>query len=53
MLTLDFIAKLDENAKNDVKKGGDDPEKKTSCFGGFYSSPRVKLASKLLKIPKI
>jgi hypothetical protein len=33
------------------EKGGDDPEKKTSYFGGFCSSLRVKSASNIIKIP--
>jgi len=39
--------------KTILEKGGDDPEKKTRCFGGFCSNLQVKLASKIAKIPEI
>jgi len=49
--TLDFQAAITQNDENNLyQEGGDDPEKKTSCFGGFCSGLRVKLASKIFKI---
>jgi hypothetical protein len=45
-ITLDFNNLQSENIDDITEKGGENPEKKTSCFGVFCLSLRVNLASK-------
>ncbi len=47
-----LLKELGINREDDTEKGGDDPEKKTSCFGGFCLSLQVKLASISTKSPE-
>jgi hypothetical protein len=49
----DGSKKLLKNQLSSLEKEVMTRRKKTSCFGGFYLSLRVKLASKVVKIPEI